>query len=166
MLQKWAWRLRGKASLWRNVLNDNRETQLRLEGRIKGCRGEEVRQAVSKARYDMKARQKAVEDRCRPECTQARCLCTLDGPQGAVAQATRVNVATDGRRRRRTAGVFPPGRTHVGKICGLPERNVGGGGGGRRGTSKSTGAYSAEAGAQAGDAVAACVDSTGRTVEV
>ena len=29
----------------------------------------------------MKARQEAVEDRCRPACTQARCLCRLDGVQ-------------------------------------------------------------------------------------
>ena len=46
-----------------------------------GCRGEEVPQAVSKARYHMKARQEAAEDKCRPECTLARCLCRLDGPQ-------------------------------------------------------------------------------------
>ena len=29
----------------------------------------------------MKARQEAVEDKCRPECTLARCLCRLDEPQ-------------------------------------------------------------------------------------
>ena len=36
---------------------------------------------VSKARYHLKARAEAVEDKCRPECTLARCLCRLDGPQ-------------------------------------------------------------------------------------
>ena len=36
---------------------------------------------VSKARYRLKARAEAVEDKCRPECTLARCLCRLDGPQ-------------------------------------------------------------------------------------
>ena len=36
---------------------------------------------VSKARYHLKARAEVVEDRCRPECTQARCLCRLDEPQ-------------------------------------------------------------------------------------
>ena len=81
MPQKWAQRLRGKASPWQNVLIDNGETQPGLEGHIRGCRGEDVRQAVSKSRYHMKARQEAVDDRCRPECTQARCLCRLDGPQ-------------------------------------------------------------------------------------
>ena len=29
----------------------------------------------------MKTREEAVEDRCPPECTQARCLCRLDGPR-------------------------------------------------------------------------------------
>ena len=29
----------------------------------------------------MKARAEAVEDKCRPECTPAGCLCSLDGPQ-------------------------------------------------------------------------------------
>ena len=81
MLQKWAQRLRGKATACQNVLIDNGEAQPGLEAGIKGCRGEEVRQAVSKARYHLKARAEAVEDKCRPECTLARCLCRLDGPQ-------------------------------------------------------------------------------------
>ena len=81
MLQKWAQRLRGKATAWQNVLIDNGEAQPGLEDRIKGCRGEEVRQAMSKARYHLKARAEAVEDKCRPECTLARCLCRLDRPQ-------------------------------------------------------------------------------------
>ena len=77
MLQKWAQRLRGKATASLNVLIENGEAQPGLEDRIKGCRGEEVQQAVSKARYHLKAR----ADKCRPECTLARCLCRLDGPQ-------------------------------------------------------------------------------------
>ena len=81
MLQKWAQRLRGKPTAWQNVLIDNGEAQPGLEERIKGCRGEEVRQAVSKAGYHLKARAEAVEDKCRPEWTLARCLCSLDGPQ-------------------------------------------------------------------------------------
>ena len=81
MLQRWAQRLRGKASSCQNVLIENGEAQPGLEERIKGCRGEEVRQAVSKARYHLKARPEAVEDKCRPECMLARCLCRLDGPQ-------------------------------------------------------------------------------------
>ena len=81
MLQKWAQRLRGKATAWQNVLIENGEAQPGLEERIKGCRGEEVRQPVSKARYHLRARAEAVEDKCRPECTLARCLCRLDGPQ-------------------------------------------------------------------------------------
>ena len=81
MLQKWAQRLRGKVTAGQNVLIENGEAQPGLEDRIKGCRGEEVRQMVSKAGYHLKARAKAVEDKCRPECTLARCLCRLDGPQ-------------------------------------------------------------------------------------
>ena len=81
MLQRWAQRLRGKASTWQNVLIENEEAHRELEERIRGCRGEEVRQAVSKARYHMKARPEALEDKCRPECTLAGCLCRLDGPQ-------------------------------------------------------------------------------------
>ena len=80
-LQRWAQRLRGKASSCQNVLIENRDVQPGLEERIKKCRGEEVRQAVSKARYHWKARPEAVEDKCRPECTLARCLCRLDGLQ-------------------------------------------------------------------------------------
>ena len=80
-LQKWAQRLRGKATTWLNFLMENGEAQPGLEDRIKGCRGEEVRQAVSKARYHLRARAEALEDKCRPECTLARCLCRLDGPQ-------------------------------------------------------------------------------------
>ena len=79
MLQRWAQRLRGKASSWQNVLIENREVQPGLEERIRGCRGEEVRQAVSKARYHLKGRLEAVADKCKPECTLARCLCRLDG---------------------------------------------------------------------------------------
>ena len=82
MLQRWAQRLRGKASLWENVLIENGEAQPGPVKHIKGCRAEEVRRAVSKARYHMKARLEAVEDKCRPECTLARCLCRLNGPQG------------------------------------------------------------------------------------
>ena len=81
MLQRWAQRLRGKASTWQNVFIQNEEAQPGLEERIKGCRGEEVRQAVSKARHPMKSRPEAVEVRCRPQCTLAMCLCSLDGPQ-------------------------------------------------------------------------------------
>ena len=81
MLQKWAQRLRGKATAGQNALIENGEAQPGLEDRIKGCRGEAVRQTVSKARYHLKARAEAVEDKCRPECTLARCLCRLDGPQ-------------------------------------------------------------------------------------
>ena len=82
MLQRCTQRLRGKASSWQNVFIENGDAQPGLEERIKGCRGEEVWQAVSRARYHMKARPEAVEDRCRPECTLARYLCRLDGPQG------------------------------------------------------------------------------------
>ena len=72
MLQRWSQRLRGKASSWQNVLIEKGEAQPGLEERIKGCRGHEVRQAVSKARYHMKARPEAVKDKCRPECTLGR----------------------------------------------------------------------------------------------
>ena len=81
MLQKWAQRLRGKATAWQNVFIENGEVQLGLEERIKACRGEEVRRAVSRASYHLRARAEAVEDKCRPECTLARCLCRLDAPQ-------------------------------------------------------------------------------------
>ena len=81
MLQKWAQRLRRKATAWQNVLRESGEAQPGLEEHIKGCRGEEVRQAVSKARCHLRARAEAMEDKCRPECTSARCLCRLDGPQ-------------------------------------------------------------------------------------
>ena len=74
MLLRWAQRLREEASPWQNVTVEIGEAQPGLEERIKGCRGEDVRQAVSTARYHMRARQEAVEDRCRPECTQARFL--------------------------------------------------------------------------------------------
>ena len=37
---------------------------------------------MSKARYQLRARVEALEDKCRPEYTLARCLCRLDGPQG------------------------------------------------------------------------------------
>ena len=37
---------------------------------------------MTKARYHLKARPEAVQDKNRrPECTLARCLCRLDGPQ-------------------------------------------------------------------------------------
>ena len=81
MLQKGAQKLRGKATAGQNVLIENGEAQPELEDRIKGCRGEEVQQMVGKARYHLKARAEAVEVKCRPECTLARCLCRLDGPQ-------------------------------------------------------------------------------------
>ena len=81
MVQKWAQRLRSKATAGQNVLIENGEAQPGLEDRIKGCRGEEVRQMVSKARYHLKARAEALEDKCRPECTLARCVCRLDGSQ-------------------------------------------------------------------------------------
>ena len=81
MLLRWAQRLRGRASPWQNVLVENGEAQPGLEECIKGCRGEDVRKAVSRARYRMKAKHEAVDDKCRPECTLARCLCRLDGPQ-------------------------------------------------------------------------------------
>ena len=81
MLQRWAQRLRGNATAWQNVLIENGEAQPGLEERKKRCVGEGVQQAVSKARYHLKARAKAVEDKCRLECTHARWLCRLDGPQ-------------------------------------------------------------------------------------
>ena len=81
MVRKWAQRLRGKPSLWNSVLVENGEAQPVLEGRIGGCRGEEVRQMVTKARYHIKATMEAVESRCRPECAETRCLCRLEGPQ-------------------------------------------------------------------------------------
>ena len=74
MLQKWAQRLRGKATAWQNVLIENGEAQPGLEECNKGCRGEEVRQTVSKARYHLRAGAEAVEDECRLECS-------LDGAQ-------------------------------------------------------------------------------------
>ena len=80
MLLKWAQRLRGKAPPWQNSFTENGEVQPGLKGHIRGCRGEDARQAGSRGRYHMKARQEAMEDRCRPEYTQARCLCRLDGP--------------------------------------------------------------------------------------
>ena len=80
MLPERAQRPRVKASLWQYVIIDNAETQPGLDWHIKGCRREDVRQAVSKTRYHMKAGQEAIGDMCRPECTQARCLCRLDGP--------------------------------------------------------------------------------------
>ena len=40
-----------------------------------------MRHTVSKARCHIKAKIEALEDRCRPECTHARYLCILDGPQ-------------------------------------------------------------------------------------
>ena len=46
MVQKWAKRLGGKVTAWQNVLIENGEAQPGLEDRIKGCRGEEVRQAA------------------------------------------------------------------------------------------------------------------------
>ena len=58
----------------------------------------------------------------------------LSWDQCAAAQETRANVATDGRRRRSTAGVLPTDQGHVRPICGWPERNVEGGGEGRRAT--------------------------------
>ena len=39
MLQKWAQRLRGKATAWQNALIENGEAQPVLKDRIKGCRG-------------------------------------------------------------------------------------------------------------------------------
>ena len=81
MLPGWARRLKGKASPWQNVLKENPEAQPGLGQRIKRCRGEDVRQAVSRARYHMLAPHEAVEDKCRGECTLARCLCRLEGPQ-------------------------------------------------------------------------------------
>ena len=71
----------GEATAWQNVLIENGQAQPGLEEQIKGCRGEEVPQTVSKARYHLRASAEAVEDKCRPECTLARCLCRLDGPQ-------------------------------------------------------------------------------------
>ena len=98
MLQKWAQRLRWKAILWHNVLIDNRETQPGLEGQIKAFRVEDVGQAVSIARYHMKARQEAVEDRCRPDCRQARCLCRLDGPQELRGDYHGIKLQQPGRQ--------------------------------------------------------------------
>ena len=163
MLQKWVQRLRGKATAGQNVLIENGEAQPGLEDRIKGCRGEEVRQMVSKARYHLKARAEAVEDKCRPEFTLARCLCRLDGPQepkggyhgnkSKAAQETRAYVAADGGRGRGAAGVLPPGQAHVGGIGGWSERNSGGGGGSGREASKGADPHGKEGGAETGGAV-------------
>ena len=60
MLQQWAQRIRGKASLSQNVLIENGEMQPGLEGRIRGYRGKVVKQAGSKARYHIKARVEVV----------------------------------------------------------------------------------------------------------
>ena len=57
MLLKWAQSLRGKTSLWQNLLIDVRGTQQGLEKHIKGCRAEDEQQRVSKARYHMKVKQ-------------------------------------------------------------------------------------------------------------
>ena len=81
MLRQWAQRLNAKATPRHNVLIDNREAQPGLEVRIRGCRGKDVRQAVSKARYHIKAPVEAMEDGCRTECTLVSCLCGLDGRQ-------------------------------------------------------------------------------------
>ena len=43
MLQRWAQKLRGKASQWQNVLKENREAQPAPEERIEGGRAEDVR---------------------------------------------------------------------------------------------------------------------------
>ena len=112
MLQKWAQRLRGKATAWRNILIENREAQLGLEERIKGCRGEGVQQTVSKARYHLRARAEAVEDKCRPECTLARCLCRLDGPQEPKGGYYGIRVRQPGRQ--------VPMWLHMGEDDGMP----------------------------------------------
>ena len=57
MLLRWAQRLRGKASPWQNFIIENGEAQPAVEEHITGCRGHDVRHAVSRARYHMKARQ-------------------------------------------------------------------------------------------------------------
>ena len=98
LLQQWAKRLRGKATPWQTVLADNGDTQPGLEGRIKGCRVEDVRQAMSKARYGMESRQQAMEDECRPECTQARCLCRLDSGQERRGGYHWIRVRQPGRQ--------------------------------------------------------------------
>ena len=163
MLQKWAQRLRGKATASQNVLIENGEAQPGLEDRIKGCRGEEVRQAVSKARYHLKARAEAVEDKCRPECTLARCLCRLEGPQEPKGGYHGIRVWQPRRqgpmwlqmreRGRDAAGVLPPSQAHVGGICGWSEQNSGGGGGGGREASKGADPHGKEGGAKTGGAV-------------
>ena len=125
MLQKWAQRLRGKATAWQNVLIENGEAQPALEERIKGCRGEEVRQAVSKARYHLRARAEAVEDKCRSQCRLARCLCRLDGPQEPKEGYHRIRVrqlSRQGPMWLQMGEDEGPGR-----ICGWSERNSGGG---------------------------------------
>ena len=112
MLQRWAQRLRWKASPWQNVLIENEEAQPGLEEHIQGCRAEEVRQAVSKARYHMKARPEAVEDKCRPECPLARCLCRLDVPQKPKGGHHGIRV----RQHRRQGPMW----LQMGKDCGAP----------------------------------------------
>ena len=98
MLRRWAQRLSGKATAWQNVLIENGEAQPGLEERIKKCRGEEARQAMSKASYHLKARAEAVEDKCRPKCTLARCLCRLDGPQEPRGGYHGIRVRQPGRQ--------------------------------------------------------------------
>ena len=185
MLQKWAQRLRRKATAWQNVLIENGEAQPALEERIQGCRGEEVRQAVSKARYHLRARAEAVEDKCRPECTLARCLRRLDGPQEPKGGYHGIRV----RQPRRQGPMW----LQMGEDDGAPlvyfqqvKHMWVGYGGGRSGTvgeEEEAGERQAKAQVltarkveakqavlwmqmQLDAQVAACVDSTSRTVEV
>ena len=108
MLQKWAQRLRGKATAWQNVLIENGEAQPGLEQGIKGCRGEEVRQAVSKGKVppegqsgggggQVEAGLHAGQVPVQAEwATKAQGRIPWD--QSAAAQDTRAHVATDGGR--------------------------------------------------------------------
>ena len=108
MLQKWAQRLRGKATAWQNVLIENGEAQPGLEQRIKGCRGEEVRQAVSKARYHLVCQSGGGGGQVQARMhagqvpVQAGQAAGAHGripwDQSAAAGETRAHVAADGGR--------------------------------------------------------------------
>ena len=157
MVQKWAQRLKGKVRTSENVLIENGEAQPGLEDRIKGCRGEEVPQAVSKARYHLKARAEAVADKCRPECTLARCLCRLDGPQepkggyhlNRVRQPRRQGPMWLQMEEEEGAPVYFHQVKHM--WAGYADGGEGGGGG--REASKGADPHGKEGGAKTGGAV-------------
>ena len=108
MLQRWAQRLRGKASAWQNVLIENGEAQPGLEERIKGCRGEEVQKGSEQGQVPLEGQSGGgggqVQARVHAGqvpvqagwATRAQGRIPLD--QSAAAQETRAHVATDGGR--------------------------------------------------------------------